>query len=332
MAAPQRAPVSGGERAADFVAPRGDGRPARFYGHSGGSPSVLVFSGAGGESGAEAVRRRLGLHLADDVDVHLVATGPVEGPEVYDDARGSVHGAYGIDVDGSAKCVVLDPNNRVLTPPTEVADDRAAEHVAATAAGARHLGDPVVVTGQAPVLFVPGALTPDLCADLVELWEAGGNVATGVEATVGEGRAEAADERRKRRRDHVVTDPERQRALATHLGRRLMPEIRKAFGHRVNRFEGFKIACYDAADGGLFTLHRDNLSPSTAHRVYGLSVNLVDDYDGGELRFPEYGPQRYRPGAGEALVFSGSHLHEVVPVTRGRRFVLLSFLSGDEQR
>jgi hypothetical protein len=29
-------------------------------------------------------------------------------------------------------------------------------------------------------------------------------------------------------------------------------------------------------------------------------------------------------------VFSGAHLHEVLPVSRGRRFVLLSFLFGDE--
>ena len=86
---------------------------------------------------------------------------------------------------------------------------------------------------------------------------------------------------------------------------------------------------FEESDRGFFTAHRDNLSPATAHRRFGLTLNLNDDYDGGELRFPEYGPDRYRPDAGEALVFSGSHLHEVLPVTRGRRFVLLSFLFRD---
>jgi predicted 2-oxoglutarate/Fe(II)-dependent dioxygenase YbiX len=47
------------------------------------------------------------------------------------------------------------------------------------------------------------------------------------------------------------------------------------------------------------------------------------------LRFPEYGPELYRPAPGAALVFSCSHLHEVLEVTAGRRFVLLSFLFGD---
>jgi len=105
--------------------------------------------------------------------------------------------------------------------------------------------------------------------------------------------------------------------------------VRKAFGYRATRFEGFKIACYDSATGGFFRPHRDNLTPATAHRAFALTLNLNDSYEGGQLRFPEYGNQLYRPDAGAALVFSGSHLHEVREVTAGRRFVLLSFLYSD---
>ena len=67
---------------------------------------------------------------------------------------------------------------------------------------------------------------------------------------------------------------------------------------------------------------------TSSHRVFALTLNLNDDYEGGQLRFPEYGNHLYRPDAGAALVFSCAHLHEVVDVTEGRRFVLLSFLSG----
>ena len=52
-------------------------------------------------------------------------------------------------------------------------------------------------------------------------------------------------------------------------------------------------------------------------------------FEGGELRFPEYGPQVYRPGTGAAIVFSSSILHEAMHVTAGRRYVLLAFLFGD---
>jgi predicted 2-oxoglutarate/Fe(II)-dependent dioxygenase YbiX len=47
---------------------------------------------------------------------------------------------------------------------------------------------------------------------------------------------------------------------------------------------------------------------------------------GGELRFPEFGPRSYRAPSGGAVVFSCSLLHEVLPVTAGRRFAFLPFL------
>ena len=108
-----------------------------------------------------------------------------------------------------------------------------------------------------------------------------------------------------------------------------MPEVRRSFAYRATRFEGFKIACYDSRTGGFFQAHRDNLSPSTAHRRFALTLNLNAGYEGGRLRFPEFGPMLYRPGPGEALIFSCAHLHEVTEVTEGRRFALLSFLFGD---
>ena len=117
--------------------------------------------------------------------------------------------------------------------------------------------------------------------------------------------------------------------MSSVVGRRVMPEVRKAFAFRATRFEGFKIGCYDASTGGFFRPHRDNLTSSTAHRVFALTLNLNDGYEGGQLRFPEYGNQLYRPAAGAALIFSCAHLHEVLDVTAGRRFVLLSFLYGE---
>ena len=75
--------------------------------------------------------------------------------------------------------------------------------------------------------------------------------------------------------------------------------------------------------------HQDRVIGRTAR---ALTLNLNDGYQGGQLRFPEYGPELYRPALGAALLFSCSHLHEVLEVTAGRRFVLLSFLFGEEAR
>jgi predicted 2-oxoglutarate/Fe(II)-dependent dioxygenase YbiX len=98
--------------------------------------------------------------------------------------------------------------------------------------------------------------------------------------------------------------------------------------------EGVRIGCYDAAEQGYFRAHHDNTTPATEHRRFAITINLnTGDYQGGALRFPDYGPQLYVPPVGGAVVFSCSLLHEVLPVTAGRRFGLFTFFSteADEQ-
>ena len=117
------------------------------------------------------------------------------------------------------------------------------------------------------------------------------------------------------------------------IGRRVAPEIEKAFCFRATRVEEFKIACYEGDTSGFFRPHKDNLSERTMYRRFAMSLLLTDpdEYEGGELRFLEYGPELYKPGAGDAVVFSCSLLHEVLPMAAGRRFVLLCFLFGEEE-
>jgi predicted 2-oxoglutarate/Fe(II)-dependent dioxygenase YbiX len=310
-----------GERAADFVLTGPAGVPARFYAHAGGRPTVMVFGGAGADPRLVDLTGRLATR--DDVALCRVApNGAASGGGIptWSDHDGAVTEAYGVAV-GELTAVVLDPNLRVVGV---VVGDGLAERVVELLAAAAHRDRPEQVVTQAPVLLLPRVLDAPHRDRLIDVWERSGATATGV-ARAG---TEVTDTDFKRRRDHTVDDPGLLRELTSMLGRRVLPEVGKAFAFRATRFEGFKIACYDAATGGFFRPHRDNLTPSTAHRVFALTLNLNDDYDGGQLRFPEYGNQRYRPDAGAALVFSCSHLHEVLDVTAGRRFVLLSFLYG----
>lgn len=286
------------------------GVSTRFYAVAGGRPTALVF---GGEDAAASMAGLTG-RLAGREDVSVTA--------VVDPA---VAGAYGVAA-GQRTVVVLDPDLRVMGT---VTGDDIGEAVVALLDAAVHSGPPTELRDQAPVLFVPRVLDAALTDRLIRHSEREGSVETGVERSSGGARGEVLDASYKRRRDHTVGDPELLRELSSVVGRRVMPEVRKAFAFRATRFEGFKIACYDASTGGFFRPHRDNLSPSTAHRVFALTLNLNDAYSGGQLRFPEYGNQLYRPDAGAALVFSCSHLHEVLDVTAGRRFVLLSFLYGE---
>jgi len=204
------------------------------------------------------------------------------------------------------------------------------EQVIAIVAGLHCATEPVNVQAQAPVLLIDHAIDAALCATLIEHWGRGDKLADGVASAAG---ASQADADTKRRRDVPVDDKQLFGVLRNGLVRRVVPAILRAFQTRIVQVELPRIGCYDSESGGWFRRHRDNTTPFTAHRQFALSLNLnpAEEYDGGEVRFPEFGRQLYKPPAGGALVFSCSLLHEVIPLRRGRRFGLFTFLH-DESR
>ncbi|NEO96496.1 MAG: 2OG-Fe(II) oxygenase [Moorea sp. SIO3G5] len=120
--------------------------------------------------------------------------------------------------------------------------------------------------------------------------------------------------------------------LKYFIRKRVCPEIKKAFNFEVTRFEGFTILNYDAETGGYFRPHRDNAKEGTAYRRFAMTINLnVGEYEGGCLRFPEYGSELYESETGSAMIFSASLLHEVTDLIKGKRFALLSFFYGEEE-
>ena len=72
-------------------------------------------------------------------------------------------------------------------------------------------------------------------------------------------------------------------------------------------------------------LHIGITSGDTQKRRFAMSLNLNDGYEGGELWFPEYGKHKYLPAAGSGVIFSCSLLHEALPVTKGQRWVMVTF-------
>src|SRR5262245_348104 len=141
---------------------------------------------------------------------------------------------------------------------------------------------------------------------------------------------EVRDHGHKRRSDYDITDQAVIRAAQARLHRRLVPEIKKAFQFDATRIERHVVACYDATSGGHFRAHRDNTTRGTAHRRFAVTINLnSEEYEGGDLCFPEFGPRTYRAPTGGAVVFSCSLLHEARPVTKGKRYAFLPFLYDD---
>ncbi|MDQ3624412.1 MAG: 2OG-Fe(II) oxygenase [Verrucomicrobiota bacterium] len=181
-----------------------------------------------------------------------------------------------------------------------------------------------------PVLIVPYVVEPELCQRLIDYYEAKGGEDSGFMRDVKGKTVGLLDYSHKRRMDCEITDNNLIRTTQERIKRRVVPAIRHAYQFHVTRIERHIVACYDAAQGAHFRAHRDNTTLGTAHRRFAVTINLNSpEYEGGEIWFPEFGPQKYKASSGAAIVFSCSLLHEVPRVTRGKRYAFLPFLYDD---
>ncbi|MGP0089934.1 MAG: 2OG-Fe(II) oxygenase [Xanthobacteraceae bacterium] len=182
---------------------------------------------------------------------------------------------------------------------------------------------------SAPVLIVPRVLDFQLCDFLVQLYEEHGGKDSGFLLDINGKTATVVDYRLKRRKDLVVALPEVRDIIRSQIVRRLLPAVDRFFQFQATRMDRHLVACYDSESGGHFYRHRDNVNAGGQHRRFAVSINLNGNYDGCDLIFPEFGGRTYRAPDGGAIVFSCGALHQVTPITRGRRYAFLAFLYGE---
>lgn len=276
------------------------------------------------------------LDPADEQEGRIADRPP--GVRFFWDFDASVSRAYGAvprekdetgNVAAARRWVIIDPTLRIIAVIPFEADGR---DMAAALALVEHLPPPAAHQGfeaPAPVLHLKNAFDRDFCRELVALYEAHGGTDSGFMREIEGKTVGVVDYGHKRRRDYNIEDQAIIDRSKTFIQRRIVPEILKVHQFRVTRMERYIVACYDAAEKAHFRPHRDNTTGGTAHRRFAVSINLNDDFEGGELYFPEYGGKRYKPPMGAAVVFSCSLLHAVTPMTRGKRYAFLPFLYDD---
>lgn len=111
---------------------------------------------------------------------------------------------------------------------------------------------------------------------------------------------------------------------------------KKIFNPLFNRYGGATNTYGAHVDGAVM------LSQASGQRVrsdISCTVFLCDpdEYEGGELEIEDtFGPRQIKLPAGDAVVYPGTSVHEVRPVTRGERlasfFWIESMVRSDEQR
>ena len=331
-----------GDRAPNFTLPAPDGKLYQFYERTRGNPVVLLFYPKRTSNAWKKIKPFVQRHddfTALGVDIFAIS---FDRPErnakldmpflVWSDPKRAITAGYldGAGIPSGQRTGVvaflLDANQRVL------AIQCGADTECIDAAYDFYLALPPtppaqVLEGVAPVILVPDLIDRQMCRDLMAMWQHGGHEEGTVTSVVDGNELLRVYPKLKKRRDHRIMDMSIHETLHWTIGRRIAPEIEKAFQFSGFRFDRFIVTCYDMERGDYFRAHRDNLSPETADRKFALTLNLnTEDYTGGELVFPEYGPHKYRPESGGGVIFSCSLIHEALPVTTGRRFTLLTFL------
>jgi hypothetical protein len=295
--------------------------------HISGKPLLLLFHGSVMPAEAGDIARRT-LALGGRA---ILVTGAGAGDQAaqYEaaiDADGSVRANLGAE---SGSFVLIAPNRHIVY----MGKDTLAlgEALSRIAVGR----DSVLMSVHPPVLVLPDVLSSNDCQRLINAFAMQGHTFVepghGVEPPGnGDYKQRIPEYGRKDRIDHWIRQPDTNAFIDERLSRRLFPEIMKCFQYRITRREGYRIGSYEGERGGELHGHRDNTKAAGAHRRFACSINLnTEQFEGGELRFPEFGNQLYRPETGAAIVFSSSLLHEPLHVTKGKRFVLLAFLFGD---
>jgi hypothetical protein len=333
-----------GDRIPDFTRPDSSGKQRFFYDLHHGQPVVLFFCGRATDAATRADLTALGrpdqlwgavtrVALVLGTHADLAALEKELGKDVLllaDDGAISQHMLGSLPAAMTA--LTLDDNLRVVERLERSGDAGEFAHRVAHAYVDRPVPAPRTTRGQAPVLFIPRVFDTDFCEGLIRLFEETGGTPSGTARIEGDKALWKPDPSVKMRRDVYLNEGPWVDKVKDALVRRVLPEIQRCFNFQVTQHEVFKLIRYDAG-AGYFHAHRDNESRDTRHRRFAMTLNLnTGAYEGGALRFPEFGPDLYVPERGSAVIFSCSLLHEVTPVTEGSRYGLLGFFFGEGQR
>ena len=102
------------------------------------------------------------------------------------------------------------------------------------------------------------------------------------------------------------------------------PLVKRAWRVELTRHDASQVVRY--GPGGHYEEHADGGGP-VKERYFTVLCYLNDDFEGGRTSFPGLG-YATTPRCGEAVLFPAMYIHCAEPVTKGEKFVILSWLMG----
>lgn len=335
-----------GDPAPSFHA-RSDKNPRYSFDMAAGRNLVLTFISSGKEQADMLRKLAASRQFNDEHSAFFIVTQNKEdegegilplripGVRAFFDDDGNIANLYGLArFETRPVSFIISPRMQVIGLITAPATEHA-ERVLEIVDKIPSVNELPPMLSHPPVMIIPHVFEPELCKTLIKGYQDDGGRVSGFMRDVGGKTVEIQDKNHKVRRDWNIEEENSDliAIIQNRFQRRVVPEIKKAYQYDVTRMERYIVSCYDAGEGGHFRAHRDNTTKGTAHRRFAVSVNLnAEDYEGGNLRFPEFGTQTYRPPTGGCCIFSCSLLHEATPVTKGVRYAFLPFLYDEAAR
>ncbi|MFN3376175.1 MAG: Fe2+-dependent dioxygenase [Burkholderiaceae bacterium] len=186
------------------------------------------------------------------------------------------------------------------------------------------------------LLEIPALLTPDEVAHARRLLE---------DAPWADGRDSAGSQARQAKNNEQLP---RDSAAAQAISALIMQALdrsplfltatlpKRIFPPRINRYGGTANAYGDHVDSAIRQMvdRRERLRTDISCTVF---LSDPHEYEGGELCIDDtFGSQEIKLAAGDAVIYPGTSVHQVRPVTRGYRlasfFWIESMVRSDEQR
>ena len=139
--------------------------------------------------------------------------------------------------------------------------------------------------------------------------------------------AEKNENKSIRDADLYFIDPKAERLYK--ILNKIAVSANKYFNYNINGIEKAQIIRYKAPSNG-YEYHMD-IGPegTSALRKISMSLLLNDNYEGGEICFRSSESEKCtRPQVGEVVLFSSFLSHKIKPITKGERYVVVTWFTG----
>jgi len=184
--------------------------------------------------------------------------------------------------------------------------------------------------------FVERVFTPEECKKIIEIGESGTLASpmtygmTGGFDNVEENVKKVAKIRRSPI-SWIRSDLEDNRWIYLRMTEAIKTINQQFFGYELTEIQSLQFTSYDAKEKGFYGKHIDMMYQGTGTRKLSVTVQLSDPnkYEGGDLLI-YYGekPDKPEKKQGMGVFFPGYTLHEVTPVTKGKRYSLVAWVLG----